>query len=193
MEYHNAPTHNQHYITTSFQAPAPNRSGRRRATVQTASMPPYASPTAQRQPFPGHTSTAMTGTHKERSAVPDPVDTRGQRDVPAGAVTSLFCPVAGPVDTIGNEVAEDGWGSMGSGGSFVCEEVRGGERCGQVFRRQWDLDRHIRSIHERRLPACPRCGKTYSRVDALQRHLEETCGQGKKRGPKPRTGRDEIE
>lgn len=52
-------------------------------------------------------------------------------------------------------------------GSFTCPD------CDTKFKRLPDLQRHVRSIHSSAKPfVCPhKCGKAFSRKDALKRHL----------------------
>ena len=54
------------------------------------------------------------------------------------------------------------------GKSFCCSS------CSQKFRRLPDLQRHFKSVHSDAKPfVCPKgCGKSFSRKDALKRHLE---------------------
>lgn len=54
---------------------------------------------------------------------------------------------------------------------FLCEHVTQGKRCGQTFRRSYDLSRH-QTIHlpNRQFFYCQQCRKKFTRMDALRRH-----------------------
>lgn len=74
-------------------------------------------------------------------------------------------------------------------GRWVCEECGTG-----VTYRKSDLARH-KETHGPKQYRCSKegCGKSFSRPDAVIRHENLTCGQGKKRGPKPGKKRNDSE
>ena len=47
-------------------------------------------------------------------------------------------------------------------------------------RRYWK-HQAVRSKSRAKKHDCPRCGKTFSRRNVMQRHLDEVCGQEKKK------------
>lgn len=55
---------------------------------------------------------------------------------------------------------------------------------GTAFRRRTDLRRHMRG-HNGQKTSCSKCGELFSRPDAVDRHIRDSCGQKRKRGPKP--------
>lgn len=55
---------------------------------------------------------------------------------------------------------------------------------GTAFRRRTDLRRHMRG-HNGQKTSCSKCGELFSRPDAVDRHMRDSCGQKRKRGPKP--------
>lgn len=71
-----------------------------------------------------------------------------------------------------------------SPGQFLCEHIvdpATKRKCGQTFRRSYDLSRH-QSIHLKNRPFCycTQCGKKFTRMDALRRH-ERVQGHSSKR------------
>lgn len=80
--------------------------------------------------------------------------------------------------SVGDDVGEwDGYRKEGK--KWVCEV------CGQgVTARKSDLIRHLDTHGEKRFMCTKKCGKFFSRRDAMRRHTK-TCGLGLKRGPKP--------
>lgn len=73
------------------------------------------------------------------------------------------------------------------GGRWVCQICPSDHR--KLFRRKADLRRHMRTRHlqvGKPKVKCSSCGEAFSRPDAVERHLRDTCGKGNKRGPKPR-------
>ncbi|TDL24767.1 hypothetical protein BD410DRAFT_60480 [Rickenella mellea] len=66
---------------------------------------------------------------------------------------------------------------------FTCHVIWStGEPCTQSFQRPADLIRHLTSVHNERQIRCEKCHGTYSRSDALERHIKKGCvGRARKR------------
>ncbi|KAK0124658.1 hypothetical protein ONS95_009604 [Cadophora gregata] len=49
------------------------------------------------------------------------------------------------------------------------------DKCGEIFRTQDHLKRHIRNSHDAEAITCDKCGSTLKNKDGLQDHLSRTC------------------
>lgn len=99
--------------------------------------------------------------------------------------------VAPPIDIISLPSREDDGDEGGQRqkrseeGKLLCT-VSG---CASTFRGQYELTRHIGTVHDKIRAPCPQCGKSLSCQWAVDRHIEKSCGKNNKPGPKPRERR----
>lgn len=115
----------------------------------------------------GTESTSSEGTHAIIANAPStPCTSDDVREVEVHEVS------------VADDIGEwDGYRKEGK--KWVCEV------CGQgVTARKSDLIRHLDSHGEKKFMCTKKCGKFFSRRDAMRRHTK-TCGLNLKRGPKP--------
>lgn len=132
---------------------------------------------------------------------PSAVSSTGHHDghmycpmVPAGVdvrreVVSVS--VAPPIDIISLPSREDDGDEGGQGqkmtkeGKLLCTM----SGCPSTFKGQYELKRHIGTVHDKIRAPCPQCGKSLSCPWAVDRHIEKSCGKNNKPGPKSRERR----
>lgn len=132
---------------------------------------------------------------------PSAVSSTGHHDghmycpmVPAGVdvrreVVSVS--VAPPIDIISLPSREDDGDEGGQGqkmtkeGKLLCTM----SGCASTFKGQYELKRHIGTVHDKIRAPCPQCGKSLSCPWAVDRHIEKSCGKNNKPGPKSRERR----
>jgi len=152
--------------TSPYPPPSAYRAG--------ATSPPIAS-----RPIPGRMNSlpAPQDTHQRRSplTIQPPAHVTPRRDSSASSSSQSYQPRAVTIEPAGGSSSNSATPPAAQPRPHVCE------MCGLAFVRGHDLKRH-KDTHNNSKPHVCECGKSFSRKDALKRHVYLKSCRGEKMG-----------
>ncbi|EIM80020.1 uncharacterized protein STEHIDRAFT_163270 [Stereum hirsutum FP-91666 SS1] len=132
----------------------------------------------------------------DRQTIPSAQDTRTnniRRELPTYATMSespsAISESSGRSTASADGTEEEKGEGRGRGGTRKKKKREQGgtcKQCHRVFTREADARRHELARHGCNQISCMACGKPCSRPDALKRHIDSSCGKGRKPGRKPK-------